>query len=153
MDMTAAVSFFNGRISPVFDVSRQLKVLEVKDGTVIKGREEILDDDLSVKIEQLAAFGIKVLLCGAISKQAMGMLLMRNIQVIPFVMGEINAVIKAFIAGNLGRPRFVMPGCRRRGPRWLERINGIDQTQNPADAWRNGKPGRYGGYGRRRGGW
>jgi predicted Fe-Mo cluster-binding NifX family protein len=109
-----AVSTWNGRISPVFDVSRTLLVLEIGETGIIGRREQPLDGGLSRRVEQVAAIGAHVLLCGAISKPLEGILTARGLRVVPCISGEVEEVIRAYLAGTLDCPRFTMPGCLRR---------------------------------------
>jgi hypothetical protein len=39
------------------------------------------------------------------------MLAMRDVRVLPFIAGDVDEVIQAYITGELNRPRFAMPGC------------------------------------------
>ena len=109
--MKVAVSTWNGRISPVFDASRQMVVLEVDGGKIVGRHEEPLDEDLGRKVEQLVGAGIQVLVCGAISQPLAWMLVTRGLRVLPFIAGGVDEVTRAYLAGELDRPRFAMPGC------------------------------------------
>ncbi len=115
--MKMAVSIWNGRIAPVFDVSRHLVVVEIVRGVIQQRYEDSLDEDLSRKIEKIAADNIRLLVCGAISQSVAEMLAIRDIRIIPFVSGDVDEVIHACLENQLDHPRFVMPGCCRRGRR------------------------------------
>ena len=107
-----AIAVWNGRISPVFDVSRHVSILEVEKGIVVGRREELFDNDDPVrKASKLATLGIETLLCGAISRPLAGMLAAYGIRTIPFVAGEVEAVIAASLAGDLPNLALSMPGC------------------------------------------
>ncbi|MFH1024734.1 MAG: NifB/NifX family molybdenum-iron cluster-binding protein [Planctomycetota bacterium] len=111
-----AISVWNGRISPVFDASRHMVIVDVADGKIAGRREERLDDDPARKTEQIAGAGVKVLVCGAVSRALAGMLEARDVTIHPFIAGELEDVIQAYLGGGLDRPRFAMPGCcGRRG--------------------------------------
>lgn len=117
-----AVSTWNGRISPVFDVSRRMVVLEIDQGTIQRKQEESLDEDPGRKIEQISRDGIQVLICGAISQSIADLLVVRGVRIIPFITGAVEEVIQAYLSDQLHRPRFVMAGCcghhrRRRSKR------------------------------------
>ncbi len=113
--MKFAIATSNGRVSPVFDVARQLLVLDVVDGNVTERCEVQLEDNTDRKVEQLTESGIEVLICGALSQTLSEMLVLRGVQVIPFIAGATDDVLKAFVAGNLDRTRFAMPGCCGQG--------------------------------------
>jgi predicted Fe-Mo cluster-binding NifX family protein len=114
--MKMAVSTWNGRISPVFDVSRHMVVVEIDQGIIHRKLEESLDKDLGRKVEKITGDGIQLLICGAISQSLAEMLTLRGVQVIPFIAGNVDEVIQASMAGQLNQSCFVMPGCcgRRR---------------------------------------
>lgn len=112
--MKVAVSTWNGRISPVFDVARTMLVLDVGEAGIAERHEQSLGDGPAGRIERIADAGARVLLCGAISEPLAGMLAARGVRVIPFISGDVEEVIRAYLAGALDCPRFAMPGCRRR---------------------------------------
>jgi predicted Fe-Mo cluster-binding NifX family protein len=113
--MKAAVTVWNNRISPVFDVSKLLMVAEVIDHKVIRVHYEPMDSDSSARTaERLAKIGVTVLICGAISQKPALILEAAGIRLIPFVTGKADRVIDAFAEGRAIIPQFLMPGCGRR---------------------------------------
>ena len=114
--MRAALAVWNGRISPVFDVSRQILVLDIEDGNIVAKSEEMLDDDPVRKACTLSRLKVETLLCGAISRPLSGILASYGIRIIPFIAGDSDEVITAYLAGDLPNPKMSMPGCcvRRR---------------------------------------
>jgi predicted Fe-Mo cluster-binding NifX family protein len=127
--MKLALAVWNGRISPVFDTSRQLLVIDAEEGKVVSRRDhEIETDDPLQKAARLAECGVEALVCGAVSRLLAQMIEDRGIQLVPFVAGEVEAIITAFLAGSLPNPDTAMPGCcgrrvrgrqgRGRGCRW-----------------------------------
>lgn len=65
--MKLALATWNGRISPVLDVARQLLMLDVEDGRVIARREETLPGtEQQAQADRLAALAPQTLICGAI---------------------------------------------------------------------------------------
>lgn len=123
--MKVALSVWKGRISPVFDVSRRILVLDIRRGVVTGRKEETLvEDDPVRKAGQLSEWGVRKLICGAISRPLAGLIAAHGIRMVPFVAGNAEEVIEAFLAGELPNRRMVMPGCcgrqsRFRGGRWL----------------------------------
>lgn len=110
--MKVALATWNGRISPVFDVARQLLLLDVTDGRVTARREETLPgDEMQVQASQLAMLGTQVLICGAISHSMASILAGKGIRVIPFTAGTVDEVLAALLAGELPNPSLSMPGC------------------------------------------
>ena len=114
--MKAAFAAWDNRIAPVFDVARQIHLVEAEDGRVICETEELLADDLPVqRALRLTELGVGTLVCGAISRALHEMVAANGIRVIPFVVGDLRKVIQAWLKGGLGRNDFVMPGCCGRG--------------------------------------
>jgi predicted Fe-Mo cluster-binding NifX family protein len=114
--MRAAFAAWDNRIAPVFDVVRQIHLVEVEAGQAVAERREPIAGDLPVqKALRLAELGVETLVCGAISRTLYEMVATNGIEVIAFVAGDLREVIQAWLKGGLGRSTFDMPGCRRRG--------------------------------------
>jgi predicted Fe-Mo cluster-binding NifX family protein len=110
--MKTAFSFWQGRIAPVFDVSRQVFILETKDGVVSTRTEVSLPDEgAQGRAARLAELGVKTLVCGAISRYLHGALEAAGITAIPFVSGSIEEVTAAWENGRIADASFAMPGC------------------------------------------
>ncbi len=112
--MKIALAVWNGRISPVFDVSRQVILLEIENGIITGNSEEIFtDDDPLCRVCKLADLKVDMLICGAISRMLAGMLAAYKIRIIPFIAGESEEVIDAWLNNRLPNPMLLMPGCCR----------------------------------------
>lgn len=110
--MKVAVTVWDGRVSPVFDVSREVVILTLQNGTVIARRSENIEaPTAALKLDRLVGLGTETLICGAISKPLRRELTARGVSVLGFVAGEIDQVVQAFIAGTLPAPALSMPGC------------------------------------------
>lgn len=127
--MTIGIAHWLDRISPVFDVSDKLCLVQ------LQGRREVSRKNVVLKrfdpfgrAKEVAALGVNVLLCGAISHGLEKALLATGVQVIGFLCGDLDAVIASFLDGHLGAGAFFMPGFFRqrqrhrfrglRGKRW-----------------------------------
>lgn len=109
-----AISTWQGRVSPVFDTTRKIIVVLVKDGREMSRSEEILIKHLPpLRIQRLVDLEVKVLICGAISRPLSEMCSSAGIKIIPWVSGTIDEVLMAFFGGNLPNPEHTMPGCCR----------------------------------------
>ena len=149
--MKAAFAYWKNRIAPVFDVARQIRVVEAESERIVSETEEIQLDDLPVqKVIRLAGLGVGMLVCGAISRSLREMVAAYGIQVVPFVAGDLREVIQAWLSGGLKGDDFAMPGCcgrrRRRG------IDGKNQEEYFMNGRRRGGMGSGGGQGQGRGG-
>ncbi len=148
--MRTAISIWNERIAPVFDVSKKLLVMEINEGGVIVKREVVsLDDNPLRKAAQIAAIEVQELVCGAISRPLHEIVMAHGIRVIPFVKGNLDEVIQAYLHGNVESDIFTMPGCYGRGRRWFSRMR--DSYQEVIAMNKRGR-GRGAGGGKGQGG-
>ncbi|MFH1992961.1 MAG: NifB/NifX family molybdenum-iron cluster-binding protein [Pseudomonadota bacterium] len=118
--MRVAVAVWKDRISPVFDVSRDILVLDIENGIITgKHGERFASDNSAHKLTRLAELRVQKLICGAISQPLADMLTSNGIKTLSFIAGGIEEVIAAYLAGNLPNPALSMPGCcsRRRRSR------------------------------------
>lgn len=110
--MRVAIPVFDGRISPVFDAARHLLLVDIADGREVRRTEHLLDEpELGPRARRVAAFGVDVLICGAISRLLETMLLSANVEVISQTSGQAEDVLRAFVSGQLTEDAFLMPGC------------------------------------------
>jgi predicted Fe-Mo cluster-binding NifX family protein len=126
--MRLALATWNGRISPVFDVARQVLMLDVEDGRVLARREEPLPgSEPQAQAGRLAALGPRVLICGAVSEPMAAALAKARIRVIPFMAGNVEDIILAWQEGTL--TAFLMPGCCGR----------MNRCRRGKEGWQNGQ--------------
>ena len=126
--MKIAIPIYNDSVSNVFDFAHRLLVVEIENSKEVNRSEVALESrSLPQRAGQLKSLGIDVLVCGAVSRLLANMVIQSGIEVLPFVTGNIENVLGAYMAGQLIRPEFSMPGCwpgarkgfgRRRGCRW-----------------------------------
>lgn len=110
--MKLAVTIWNGRVSPVFDVCRTVLLVTLEDGAVVDTALEPLDPlDGERKLERLVELAVELLICGAISEPLQQRLQARGLRVLGFVAGAVEEVLRAFVAGELPGPAHAMPGC------------------------------------------
>ncbi|HTP25227.1 MAG TPA: NifB/NifX family molybdenum-iron cluster-binding protein [Anaeromyxobacteraceae bacterium] len=112
MAMRVALAVWDGRISPVFDVSREAVILTVEHGAVTDRRSESVETPtVARKVDRLLALGVEQLVCGAISESLHREVTARGVRVLGFVAGDLEEVVRALVAGRLPSPAFSMPGC------------------------------------------
>ncbi len=112
--MRVALAVWNGRISPVFDSSRRLLLVDFEEGRPVAEHEETLHHQFAPgRVAHLRRLRIQTLVCGAISQPLAALITASGIRLIPFVAGEVRTVCDAFLAGKLPGPGFWMPGCGR----------------------------------------
>jgi len=112
--MRIAVTIWNNRISPVFDVAQNLLMINLDKG------EETARHNISLaglsppsKIETLKKNNVEMVLCGAISESFLRLLTTSGIRVEPWISGNIEEVIQAMLQNKLSDPCYRMPGCYR----------------------------------------
>lgn len=127
--MKLALSVWNGRIAPVFDVSERCLIVEA---TSLPSNGECVEfpgwsgDE---KARFLAEKSVTTLVCGAVSHEYEETFLAHGIETISFIAGSVEQVLEAWKAGTLIRDSFSMPGCgcpRRRRCRRRMRGGSID---------------------------
>lgn len=142
--MRTAISIWNERISPVFDTSRRLLVLDIEGGEILARREEeFVDLDPFSKVTKLREMKVQVLVCGAISRPLHEAVTAQGLRVIAFVKGDLGEVIQAWIKGGLEKEAFQMPGCCGRGRR-RRLMAGAGRVRAGAGSERNGRRGGMG---------
>lgn len=150
--MKTAFAHWDHRIAPVFDTARQLCLVDVDSGRIVREMVELLVDDLPVrKVLRLMELEIATLVCGAISRPMYGSVAAYGIQVVPFVAGDLDEVIRAWFSGKLGNDTFSMPGCCERGGRRFRMMQGRQGEDHIMNAKGRGMGGgrrlRQGGKG------
>ena len=119
--MRIAMPIWEGRVSPVFDTATVLLVVEHDGRQEVGRRTETLGGLPALRrVGRLVELGVQALVCGAISRPLLSMISGRGIQVLPFISGNVEDVLTAYVSGGLGiakcPARFRMPGCcGRRG--------------------------------------
>lgn len=125
--MKVAVPDWKGRVSPVFDVARQVLLVDL-DGEDNGRRylENLGSLGPHDRARRLAELKVNVLVCGAISWPLETLVAASGIRVISLVCGEVEEVVRAFREGTLETERFAMPGCcrKRRQVRHRRRYRG-----------------------------
>lgn len=113
--MKIALAVWKNRISPVFDSSRVVVLVDIENGLVTDKRYVHLKTELpSARAMELVDLGVKVLICGAISQMFACMIESHGIEIVPFIAGNINHVIESYLHGILNSQNFRMPGCGKR---------------------------------------
>jgi len=106
-----AIAKWEDRISPVFDVSESLLLIDIDR----KSRKEhrtvtLIHRHPLQRAREVADLGVDVLICGAISHALERSLIGAGIEVNGFICGNIDLVTEAYLDGRLAQDRFQMPG-------------------------------------------
>lgn len=127
--MKLALSVWNGRIAPVFDVSERCLIVDTdalaRDGDCF----ELPGWSAEEKARVLSEKGVTMLVCGAVSREYEEAFLARGIEMIAFLAGPVEQVLEAWRTGTLIQDAFSMPGCgcpRRRRCRRRGQLGSLD---------------------------
>lgn len=113
--MRIALSAWENRIAPVFDVASTIILVEDEAGQVVRQAQEHLPAGPAVqKALRLAELGVDTLVCGAISGSLEMMVSAYGIEVVAFVSGDVDEVLRAFRSRGLKGKSYGMPGCGHR---------------------------------------
>ena len=116
--MKLAIAVWNGRVSPLFDTSKNLEVFDVEKGElVLRGEVQVPEAEPVDKAAWLSGLNLDTLICGAVSRPLSELIVARGISLISFIAGEKDEVLAAFVSGTLPLRRLAMPGCCRGGMR------------------------------------
>jgi predicted Fe-Mo cluster-binding NifX family protein len=112
--MKIAIPIYENRISPRFDFSPEMWIIDVEGGEVV--RQEKLPTahlNLSQRLEQITSNGVDKVICGGIDSYCQSQLGGRGIDVVQDVIGEAEIVFDLFMKGRL-RPGLCCEGRGRR---------------------------------------
>ena len=110
--MKIAMPVWEGRVSPLFDVARQLLVVEIEEGREVSRWEVSLNDEWPPnRVSQLVDLAVEVLICGGISRLLADSLRSAGITVVSQIKGKSEQILVAFLNGEFPSPRFSMPGA------------------------------------------
>jgi predicted Fe-Mo cluster-binding NifX family protein len=109
--MKIAIPVWNGCVSSAFDFSHSLLLVEFEDGREVK-RSEVSSSAQSIpeKANQLKSLGVEVLICGAISRSLASLVSTSGIKVLPYVVGQVDEILEAYLTDRLVQPQFTLPG-------------------------------------------
>jgi predicted Fe-Mo cluster-binding NifX family protein len=109
--MRVAIAHWQYRISPVFDVSDRLLLIDIEDDRELKREDKVLNcSGPFERAREVYGLGVEVLLCGAVSRPFETALISSGVRVIGFICGGLENVLNAYIKGRLADKCFQMPG-------------------------------------------
>lgn len=111
--MKAALTVWDNRISPVFDVSREALIIDVVHREVVHRESCVISASSALgKITWFLDKKVNALICGAISEALYREFIFNQMTVNGFIAGNVEDVIEALIKGSIDDEKFLMPGCR-----------------------------------------
>jgi len=112
--MIVAIANWQGSISPVFDVSDRLSLIEFENGVELKRNSiSLRERNPFARAKEMSRLGINLLICGAISQALETTLTNSGIRVVGFMCGKIETVLTAILRDQFTESLF-MPGCAGR---------------------------------------
>jgi len=99
--MRIAISIFNGKISPRFDVAPELRLYDIEERKITNEKEISCEgwNDME-RVHRLKELGVEILICGGIPNYLCETLLNNNINVFPWVTGDVKDILKKFLKGK-----------------------------------------------------
>ena len=108
--MKIAIPIWNDCVSSAFDFAHRLLLIDVENGSETNRSEISLDPEpIPQKAGRLKSLGVDVLICGAISRSLASLVASSGIEVLPYVLGPVDEILKAYLIGQLGQSKFAMP--------------------------------------------
>ncbi|SFN04167.1 NifB/NifX family molybdenum-iron cluster-binding protein [Thermodesulforhabdus norvegica] len=112
MGSKAAFSVWRNLIAPVFDVAREIRIVE-------RSGNEFVSESIFTcfspspwdRVRLLREQQVQELFCGAISRPLFKMLRCSGILVVPFIAGTYREIKDAWVQGRFLHQSFIMPGC------------------------------------------
>jgi predicted Fe-Mo cluster-binding NifX family protein len=125
--MKIAIPIYENRISPRFDFSPEIWIVEVERGEIV-GQEKLSTANLNLpqRLEQITSNGVDKLICGGIDPFSQNQLGGRGIDVVQDVIGDAKIVIDLFMRGRL-RPGLC---CERRRGGFCGWKRGLHKRRN-----------------------
>jgi predicted Fe-Mo cluster-binding NifX family protein len=107
-----AIPTRSNRISPVFDSAGQVLLVDLDEGDE-RSRciAPLPADSLPARVTRLQELGVKVLICGGISRPLRQMVEAGGIRVYPWRAGPVDDVLLAYRQGRIDDACWLMPGC------------------------------------------
>ena len=126
--MRVALTNWQDRISPVLDTAQSFLLVDIENAEVVASSSlDLGPGPLLLKLDHLKEAGCSFLICGAVSEFCRRQVSASGITLIPWLRGEVDTVLKAFVSDGLGTDEFIMPGCR---PRCRGRRRGWGRGRN-----------------------
>lgn len=112
--MKLAITVWNGRIAPLFDVARHILIAQGEgygEKMITVATVELENSTPDETVDALESLGIDAVVCGAISREYEQVLLEAGIELDAFVAGDVEDVLRAWSERKLRQRGFSMPGC------------------------------------------
>ena len=108
-----AVTIWKQRISPIFDTTEKLLVVDIERDKPWREMQVQLDRYSALaNIYRIFELEVNTLFCGAISGMYANMIQAQGIELISFLGGNARKVLQTYLHSAQGLSSFQMPGCK-----------------------------------------
>jgi predicted Fe-Mo cluster-binding NifX family protein len=110
MTQKIAIPVFGNRVSSRLDCSESVLLVNIEEGVILRRQEMRWSHDSTLeKIRCMIQEGVQVLICGGLTETCARMLHDTGLEVIPWVRGEIEDVLRQYMQGALHTSSMVRP--------------------------------------------
>jgi predicted Fe-Mo cluster-binding NifX family protein len=122
-EMKVAVTVWEDSVSTVCDFCSRLLIFDIEANEARNPLPLTFETQVwPTRVNRLRELGVGVLLCGAVSRPLERLLATAGIEVIAWLCGSVEEILRAYLDGGLSDTRFILPGL---GP-----SNGCIQGRN-----------------------
>jgi predicted Fe-Mo cluster-binding NifX family protein len=113
--MRVAVTVWEDSVSTVCDFCSRLLIVDIEANEARNPLPLTFETQVwPTRVNRLRELGVGVLLCGAVSRPLERLLATAGIEVIAWLCGSVEEILRAYLDGGLSDIRFILPGF---GPR------------------------------------
>lgn len=109
-----AIPVFRDRVAPVFDWCSRIIIIPEKMADEESIRQIDVKENTFKLMRRLQEQGIRTLICGAMSSEALNYGRSIGLKIIHGIAGEIQDVLQAYRDQKLDQPQYCLPGCREK---------------------------------------
>ena len=111
--MVVVITIWGNRISPVFDSSKTLLIVEIIENKIVnRSQESFVPDKLNFLEKRLKELNVSTVISGAISEKPAQFIEDSGFVLIPFISGFVDDVVESIQTNEPITPKFLMPGCK-----------------------------------------
>jgi len=116
--MKVAVTVWEDSVSTVCDFCSRLLIFDIEANEARNPLPLAFETQVwPARVNRLKELGVDVLLCGAVSRPLERLLVSAGIEVIAWLCGSVEEILRAYLDGGLPDARFTLPGFGARDGR------------------------------------
>jgi len=112
--MKIAIPCWNDRVSPIFDVARTIRVVDLDTDRDLVVADSIYPLERGRPTSTLDALGVDLLVCSAISPAVESAVWVLGVEVMSDICGSPDEIVQALAAGDAELSGFRSPGSRKK---------------------------------------